>query len=275
MKISNYLIGVDSDGTAFDSMKHKHVEAFIPAALETWRMREPVAKRFAEIEQQVNLFSELRGINRFPCLLEVFERLEREFPQENGLPELADLREYVKAETTYSANSLRMWMQKHPSFELAKVLNWSNRADWLYANNTKGMMPFDGVKEALQAAAKEAGIVVISTARKASLEKDWMFSGLMSTVGMVMSQEDGSEEDQLRKAVTQYKEGTKVLMIGDTMADYAAAHAVGGRFYPIVPGDEAASWKKLGEEILLLFFSDRYTDEQEAACFEAFKAALE
>ena len=30
---SRFLIGVDSDGTAFDSMNIKHLDAFIPAAL--------------------------------------------------------------------------------------------------------------------------------------------------------------------------------------------------------------------------------------------------
>ena len=75
---SRYLIGVDSDGTAFDSMNIKHLDAFIPAALEIWPMREEIAARFTEIEKTVNLFSSLRGINRYPGLLEAFERLEME-----------------------------------------------------------------------------------------------------------------------------------------------------------------------------------------------------
>ena len=33
MNPSQWLIGVDSDGTAFDSMNIKHLDAFIPAAL--------------------------------------------------------------------------------------------------------------------------------------------------------------------------------------------------------------------------------------------------
>ena len=82
MKPSRFLIGIDSDGTAFDSMNIKHLDAFIPAELEIWPMREAVAGRFAEIEKTVNLFSSLRGINRYPGLLEAFERLETEFPEE-------------------------------------------------------------------------------------------------------------------------------------------------------------------------------------------------
>lgn len=65
---SAFLIGVDSDGTAFDSMNIKHLDAFIPAALEIWPMSDEIGKRFTEIEKTVNLFSSLRGINRYPGL---------------------------------------------------------------------------------------------------------------------------------------------------------------------------------------------------------------
>ena len=87
-----FLIGVDSDGTAFDSMNIKHLDAFIPAALEIWPMRPEVADRFAEIEKKVNLFSATRGVNRFPGLLQAFEALENEYPEEAALPSLQDLR---------------------------------------------------------------------------------------------------------------------------------------------------------------------------------------
>ena len=73
MQTTQFLIGVNSDGTAFDSMNRKHLRAFIKAALAEWPMRGEVAAQFKEIERHVNLFSPLRGINRFPGLLEVFE----------------------------------------------------------------------------------------------------------------------------------------------------------------------------------------------------------
>ena len=75
---ARYLIGVDSDGTAFDSMNIKHLDAFIPAALEIWPMGEACARRFTEIEKTVNLFSSLRGINRFPGLREAIDCLKED-----------------------------------------------------------------------------------------------------------------------------------------------------------------------------------------------------
>ena len=77
MHPSHFLIGIDSDGTAFDSMNIKHLDAFIPAALEIWPMDQSTAEAFIRIEKTVNLFSSLRGINRYPGLLEVFDRLKK------------------------------------------------------------------------------------------------------------------------------------------------------------------------------------------------------
>ena len=119
MVASTYLIGVDSDGTAFDSMNIKHLDAFIPAALEIWPMPAGMADRFTQIEKVVNLFSSRRGINRFPGLLEAFERLEKEFPGAKELPDLADLWAYIAGESKYSPATLKAWMDKYPSREKA------------------------------------------------------------------------------------------------------------------------------------------------------------
>ena len=88
MRPSEWLIGVDSDGTAFDSMNIKHLDAFIPAALEIWPLDEKTAERFSEIEKHINLFSGTRGINRYPGLLAAWEELEKEAPEAEGLPDL-------------------------------------------------------------------------------------------------------------------------------------------------------------------------------------------
>lgn len=133
MEKAHFLIGVDSDGTAFDSMNKKHIDAFIPAAMEIWQLHGEIADSFSEIEKEVNLFSSLRGINRFPGLLEVFERLEKAFPDTKDLPDLTDLRQYIQSQSRYSPSTLGEWIQGHPSEELEKVLAWSYRADQLFA----------------------------------------------------------------------------------------------------------------------------------------------
>ena len=271
---SRYLIGVDSDGTAFDSMNIKHLDAFIPAALEIWPMPENVAARFTEIEKTVNLFSSLRGINRFPGLLEAFERLEKEFPNEASLPDLTDLRAYVAGESRFSPATLKAWIAAHPSQEMEKVLAWSDRADELFTKACEGLMPYPGVRESLSEATKTAAVAVVSSAAKAGLEKDWAAGGLIPCVDLLMSQEDGSKTAQLKKAMTRCGENVQAVMLGDTDSDGVSAHEAGAMFYPIMPGDEAASWQRFREEILPLFLAGKYNEQEEAKYYGQLKAML-
>ncbi len=271
---SRYLIGVDSDGTAFDSMNIKHLDAFIPAALEIWPMREEIAARFTEIEKTVNLFSSLRGINRYPGLLEAFERLEKECPSEKGLPDLIDLQAYIAGESRYSPATLKAWLETHPSEELAKVLDWSDRADELFTKACEGLMPYEGVKEALTDAYRDAAVVVVSSAAKAGLEKDWAAGGLTPCVDLLMSQEDGSKTAQLQKGMAQCEEGVKALMLGDTDSDGISAHQAGAMFFPIMPGDEVNSWKLFREKILPMFLNGKYNAAEETYYYDQLKKML-
>ena len=271
---SRFLIGIDSDGTAFDSMNRKHLDAFIPAALEIWPMAPEVADAFVRIEKQVNLFSAMRGINRFPGLLEAFERLSAACPGTAGLPDLEDLRAYIQGETRYSPATLRSWMAAHPSRELERVLAWSDRADVLFTAACEGLMPFPGVAEAMAEARKTAAIAVVSSAARAGLEKDWAAGGLTPYVDLLMSQEDGSKTAQLLKAKERCESPVTALMLGDTDSDGIAAHEAGARFYPIMPGAEAESWKRFLEEILPMFLAGAYDDAQEETYYSQLRAML-
>ena len=59
----DYLVCVDSDGCAMDTMDIKHKKCFGPCLIEVWNLQqweEEILDRWYEI----NLYSELRGINR-------------------------------------------------------------------------------------------------------------------------------------------------------------------------------------------------------------------
>ena len=274
MRPSEWLIGVDSDGTAFDSMNIKHLDAFIPAALEIWPLDEKTAERFSEIEKHINLFSGTRGINRYPGLLAAWEELEKEAPEAEGLPDLTDLQAYVKAETRYSPATLKNWLAAHPSRELERVLAWSDRADELFTRACEGLQPYPGVREALAEAGKTAAVAVVSSAAKDGLEKDWTAGRLTPHVDFLMSQEDGSKTAQLRKAMEQCGKNVRALMLGDTDSDGISAHEAGALFYPIMPGDEAASWARFRTEILPLFLAGRYDADEEKKYYDQLKAML-
>ncbi|MEZ6071150.1 MAG: hypothetical protein R3C10_12945 [Pirellulales bacterium] len=71
-----FLVGIDSDGCAFDTMEIKHKECFIPNTINSYDLQ-AVSKYAREAAEFVNLYSKSRGINRFPALVETLEWLQR------------------------------------------------------------------------------------------------------------------------------------------------------------------------------------------------------
>src|SRR3977135_1370948 len=71
-----FLVGIDSDGCAFDTMELKHKECFIPNTINFYELQ-GVSKYAREAAEFVNLYSKSRGINRFPALIETLEWLGR------------------------------------------------------------------------------------------------------------------------------------------------------------------------------------------------------
>ena len=66
-KKHDYLVCVDSDGCAMDTMDCKHFHCFGPCMVAEWELeewREPILFRWNE----VNLYQMTRGINRFKAL---------------------------------------------------------------------------------------------------------------------------------------------------------------------------------------------------------------
>ena len=75
-----YIVGIDTDGTIFDTMNIKHKEVFWQCMMERWGVPDPDGRILAMAER-INLYSRSRGVNRFPGLLRVME----------GCPSLAGL----------------------------------------------------------------------------------------------------------------------------------------------------------------------------------------
>ena len=62
-----FLIAIDSDGCAFDGLTVKQRQAFIPEAIRVFALAD-VAEVYVRCAEEVNLFSHLRGCNRFEAL---------------------------------------------------------------------------------------------------------------------------------------------------------------------------------------------------------------
>ena len=264
------FIGVDSDGTAFNSMLPKHIDAFIPATIKVWNLQQ-YADTVSEIEERINLYSKHRGINRFPGQLMLFEELK-----ERGIDvgDFSAFKSYVEESSNYSNASLKEYMAENPDAFLEKVLEWSMLADKLFFDAANGMPPFKGVREALEEVGKIADVVVVSSASAKGLVEDWTAGGIAEYTYKIMGQENGTKKQQLKIAVEgKYSDGC-VLMIGDAIGDYEAAKSVNALFYPIMPGKEEESWKNFLETGSKKFFGGTFAGEYEENLLNEFLKIL-
>ena len=90
-----FLVCIDSDGCAFDTMEIKHKECFCPVTVLVWRLQ-PVSKYVREIWEYTNLYSKDRGRSRFHEIVMLFDWLERRpevREREIKLPDIKPLRD--------------------------------------------------------------------------------------------------------------------------------------------------------------------------------------
>ena len=256
--MKHYLIGIDSDGTAFDSMTIKHRHAFIPALLEVWGLREN-ARKIQEIWEYINLYSATRGVNRFLGMKLAFQRFEEEGI---GVPDYSSMEGFLNSGKPSNA-SLRAYLTRHDPPFLRQLLEWSCLADRYFEKAVRDLPPFRGVLPVLKQAEDRAEIAVISSAAEKSLRTDWQKEDLLAHVTALYGLESGSKSAQLKAAAGGRFDGAHILMIGDAAGDHEAARSVGAFFYPIIPGKEEHSWEELKAHYLELFLAGKFAPVQE------------
>ncbi|MEY3481536.1 MAG: hypothetical protein RIQ71_2311 [Verrucomicrobiota bacterium] len=271
-------MGVDSDGTAFDSMEIKHKRVFQRVAIEMWGLQ-PLEKEFREVADFINLYSTHRGVNRFQGLVMVLERLRKISGWRDRVPHLPDpssLREFVLSGRPLSVGALEEYAAANSSPFAAEVVEWSRRSDELYAHITReeGNPPFSLVRECLVRAAQAADVWIISSSSRAGLEHDWGGADLLVPIGHIAGQEDGDKKAQLDLALRVPRAADHALMIGDAPGDLDAATAAGALFFPVLPGRERQSWEQLHREGLDRFFAGTYAGDYQRRLLSEFRSVL-
>ena len=265
----DFIVGIDSDGTVFDSMTIKHNLAFLPAFFETWNVED--YRKIVEANWEfVNLTSRDRGCNRFIGLLKAFENLEK-----NGAKpyDYSDLTAFVQNSKALSNKGLLEYIGADTEGFLGSVYKWSLRCDELFEVHNEGQPPFKNVLEALKLMSAKADIAVISSASYGSIAKDWTDNGLMAYVSIACGQESGSKIKQLKDTAGGYKKN-HVLMMGDAPGDQEAAVANGALFFPVIPKRETECWELLINEAFEKFMNGSYAGDYEKKLVEEFERAL-
>lgn len=270
-----FFIGIDSDGCVFDTMEIKHKECFTPMFIKHFGLQ--AASKYArEVWEFVNLYSKTRGANRFPALVRSLDLL-RERPQVMArgvtVPGTAALQEWIARESKLGNATLAAEVQRGNQ-GLAQVKLWSDAVNRAIEDIVKGVPPFPRFRESLAKMTARADTIVISQTPADALEREWAEHGIRAGVKMIAGQEMGSKTEHLRLAAKDKYPPGKILMVGDAPGDLKAARANGALFYPILPGNEEASWERLLREGLDRFFAGDFGGAYELILIKDFEASL-
>ncbi|HVR72929.1 MAG TPA: HAD hydrolase-like protein [Planctomycetota bacterium] len=271
-----YFVGIDSDGCAFDTMELKHKECFIPNTIKHYGLQ--AASKYArEAAEFVNLYSEWRGVNRFPALTMTLDLLEeRPEAMRRGIhrkPTTA-LQRFIDSGKPLGNPSLKAEVEATRDPELELALRWSEAVNRDIADMVHGVPPFPRVRECLEKFSKFADQMCVSATPVEALTAEWKEHDIARYVRLIAGQEVASKKDAIKAAMDAGYDKKKVLMIGDAPGDMKAAQVNGALFYPIVPGDEEASWERLHDEALAKFHEGSYAGDYERGLVAAFLQKL-
>ena len=242
VKNREYLVCVDSDGCAMDTMDIKHFRCFGPCMVEEWALEEwaqPILARWNEI----NLYTMTRGVNRFKGLAMALDEINAQYTAIEGLDEL---KAWAASAPELSNGALEKALPAAQGPCLAKALSWSKKVNAaINALPESEKKPFDGAAAGLAAAHAAADVAVVSSANREAVEEEWARCGLLGSVDVLCCQDAGSKAACIAQLKAKGYAPDHILMVGDAPGDKAAAEKNGVWFYPILVRHEAESWAEL------------------------------
>ncbi|MBO5303592.1 MAG: HAD family hydrolase [Lachnospiraceae bacterium] len=266
-KTKEYLICVDSDGCAMDTMDIKHFRCFGPCMIEEWglfKWEAPILKRWNEI----NLYTMTRGVNRFKGLSMMLREINDTYC---GIEGIDVLEKWTKESDELSNQALQRAIDADGSISLKKALSWSNKVnESINALSFAEKKPFEGAKEALAYAHAYADIVIVSSANLQAVEEEWELYGLLDHVDLLLAQDTGSKAYCIGELLKKGYEKDKVLMVGDAPGDYDAAKKNSVFYYPILVKKEKISWEELKIKGVEKLLNGDYAGEYQEQKIEAF-----
>lgn len=251
-KRKDLLICVDSDGCAINSMEYRHRRCFGPVLVKEWSLGR-WEKQVLGLWNRINLYSMNRGVNRFRGLAIALKEINETIQPIGGVGHLLY---WVERADELSNSSLQREIESNPDVQIyKKALSWSEEVNRM-SEQAEGIVPFEGVAEALAQAKGYADIAVVSGADPATLEREWEVGNISQYADVFLAQNAGSKPYCLSELLGLGYEKERVLMCGDAIGDLSAAEENGVFFYPILAGREAESWAVFHEVLPRLVSGD-------------------
>jgi phosphoglycolate phosphatase-like HAD superfamily hydrolase len=269
-----FLVAIDSDGCAFDTMELKHKECFAPHLINSYSLQ-PISKYARETWEFFNLYSKGRGTNRFPAVVTTMQwLLKRPEVLARGAKLIVPqgLARWVQQETRLGNPALKHAVEKTGDADLKQALAWSLAVNEQIERFVRGVPPFPYVRECLEKLRPNADMLVCSATPGEALTREWQEHTIDGFVAAICGQEVGSKKEILAVA-KKYKPG-RVLMVGDAPGDQKAAEANAALFFPIMPGVEDQSWRRLFDEGIDRFLNGTFAGAYQQTLFAEFDACL-
>ena len=265
IKNKDYIVCIDSDGCAMDTMNIKHFRCFGPCMVREWGLSEwkdEILARWNEI----NLFTMTRGINRFKGLAMALLEIDGRYKKIEGIKAL---KTWADDAPELSNAALEKVLSVDPIF--SKALNWSRMVnDAIEKLPKEEIKPFDGVKEAFEKIHGCCDIAVVSSDNPEAVRMEWERFGLLQMADIVCTQDMGSKAYCIAQILSKGYKADHILMCGDAPGDKKAAEDNGVLFYPILVNHEGQSWNKLTVESLERFMDGTYVGEYQEALDQEF-----
>ncbi|MBR2876003.1 MAG: HAD hydrolase-like protein, partial [Clostridia bacterium] len=240
-KTKDFLVCVDSDGCAMDTMDIKHIRCFGPCMVDVWSLQK-YEKEILSRWNEINLYTITRGINRFKGLSMALSEINEQYQAIDGI---ADLIFWSENADELSNEALKKEIENHPEKEIFKLaLKWSEMVN----NSIKRLpeseiKPFPLVKDALKLAHEKADIAIVSSANLGAVLDEWEKHGLLEHTDIVLPQNVGSKAFCISELLKKGYKKENVLMCGDAPGDLKAAETNDVFYYPILVKNEKESWQ--------------------------------
>ena len=243
VKTKDYLVCVDSDGCAMDTMDIKHFNCFGPCMVKEWGLEawaEPILKRWNDL----NLYTMTRGINRFKGLAMALKEIDGKYTKITGVDALVHWADTAPALSNDGvAKAAAEASDPDAKLVLEKALSWSKAVNAAIVELDESLkVPYEGAKEGLAAAHQFADVAMVSSANRDAVEEEWGKFGLLEHTDIVLAQDVGSKAACIKEMLKFGYDLNKVVMVGDAPGDCDAAEKNCVHYYPILVNHEKESW---------------------------------
>lgn len=269
----DFLICVDSDGCAMDTMDIKHFRCFGPCMIEVWGLHAHEQELLARWNE-VNLYTMTRGINRFKGLAIALKEAEETY-DDVQIDDLETFLCWIETTKELSNRAIEEVLAQKESKSLRMALEWSERVNVAIKNlPEEENLPFEGAKAGLAAAHAAADVAIVSSANAGAVREEWTRHNLIEHTDIMLAQDAGTKAYCIGQLLQKGYEKAHVLMIGDAPGDQKAAEDNGVLYYPILVKKEKSSWERFLSEGLEKFLSGTYSGKYQEERINEFQKNL-